>query len=64
MHPVADGRMVGVGFDADDQGDFAWYQGIKISLFDTSDPTNLKDLDDVILGQRGSSPRANAGVPR
>ncbi|TWW07885.1 hypothetical protein E3A20_29860, partial [Planctomyces bekefii] len=26
MHPVNDQKMIGVGFDAADQGDFAWFQ--------------------------------------
>lgn len=54
MHPVAEGRMLGVGFDADDQGEFAWYQGLQVSLFDTSNPLDLKRLDNKIIGQRGS----------
>ena len=55
MHPVAPGRLIGVGFDADDQGDFAWFGGIKISLFVTKDSKNLGQLDAKILGTRGSS---------
>ncbi len=54
MHPVAAGRMLGVGFDADDQGGFAWYQGLQVSLFDVSNPLDLKRLDNQIIGQRGS----------
>lgn len=55
MHPVADGRLLGVGFDADDQGDFAYYQGLQISLFDVANPMDLKRLDVEIVGERGSS---------
>jgi hypothetical protein len=54
MHPVADGRLVGVGFDADDQGEFAWYQGLQVSLFDVSSPLAPQRLDNVVVGQRGS----------
>jgi hypothetical protein len=35
-------------------GGFAWFQGIQVSLFDTSDPTQLARLDNHILGDRGS----------
>ena len=55
MHQIADGRMVGVGFDAQDHGNFALYQGIQVSLFDVSDQKNLKRLDNRIHGARGSS---------
>ncbi|MEZ4743884.1 MAG: beta-propeller domain-containing protein [Bdellovibrionota bacterium] len=54
MHPAGD-QIIGVGFDADDQGEFAWYQGIQVSLFDVSDPTNMQRTDNKIHGQRGSS---------
>ena len=54
MHPVAPGRIVGVGFDAEDHGDFAYFAGIKVSLFNTADPTNMSQLDAKIIGARGS----------
>lgn len=54
MHPVAEGRILGVGFDAEDQGDFAWYQGLQVSLFDVSNPLDMKRVDNKIIGQRGS----------
>lgn len=54
MHPAGPGRMLGVGQDTIDAGDFAWYQGILINLFDTSDPTQLKRLDYKVVGDRGS----------
>ncbi len=37
LHPIGDGRMVGVGKDDDGK--------VKISLFDVSDPENPKELD-------------------
>lgn len=54
MHPTAPGRLLGVGFDANDQGDFALYAGLKVSLFDISNPRELKELDKKIIGTRGS----------
>ena len=54
LHPISGGRMVGVGFDADDQGTFAWFQGIQISLFNIKDPEKLTRLDVKTLGVRGS----------
>jgi inhibitor of cysteine peptidase len=54
MHPLAKGRLLGIGFDAIDKGSFAVLDGVQISLFDTSDPTNLARLDNHVLGKRGS----------
>jgi inhibitor of cysteine peptidase len=55
MHPLADGRMLGIGFDALEQGDFAYYQGIQVSLFDVSNPMDMARIDNHIYGTRGSS---------
>ncbi|HSJ27623.1 MAG TPA: beta-propeller domain-containing protein [Acidimicrobiia bacterium] len=46
LHPVADGRLLGVGQDADDEGRVL---GTQISLFDISDPTNPRRIDQVML---------------
>ena len=54
MHPVAEGKVLGVGFDAADQGDFAYYQGLQVSLFDVSNPAEMKRTSNVIIGDRGS----------
>jgi hypothetical protein len=37
---------------------FAWYQGIKLELFDVSDPSTLSSIDSVIIGMRGSQSAA------
>jgi hypothetical protein len=56
MHPLGDGRLIGVGFDATDQGDYSLFQGIKISLFGIADPTQINELQvPLIYGIRGSS---------
>ncbi|WP_141731031.1 beta-propeller domain-containing protein [Oligoflexus tunisiensis] len=52
MHPLASGRLLGVGFDAFSTGQV---QGIQVSLFDTSDPTAMNRLDVKTYGNRGSS---------
>jgi uncharacterized secreted protein with C-terminal beta-propeller domain len=54
MHPLAQGRLLGIGFDAIDKGSFAVLDGVQVSLFDTSDPRNLARLDNHVLGKRGS----------
>ncbi len=55
MHPVADGRILGVGFDALEQGEFALFQGVQISLFDVSNPGEMARIDQKLIGSRGSS---------
>jgi inhibitor of cysteine peptidase len=52
MHPLAAGRLLGVGFDAFETGQV---QGIQVSLFDTSDPTDMSRLAVKTYGNRGSS---------
>ncbi|MFZ9519644.1 MAG: beta-propeller domain-containing protein [Silvanigrellaceae bacterium] len=58
MHPLSAERLIGLGFDATDQGDFAFYQGLQVSLFDTRDPMKMSRKDVRILGLRGTSSAA------
>lgn len=54
LHPLAGGRLIGLGNEADDQGSFAWFEGLKLSLFDVSHPANPTELSHTIIGTRGS----------
>ncbi len=58
LHPIEGGFLVGVGKDAipDPRGDFrgAWYQGVKVSLYDVRDPARPAEVDALVLGKRGS----------
>ena len=48
-------------FDPDNLSSFrggAWYQGLKLSLIDISDPSRPRETDKVILGKRGSESEA------
>ncbi|ODB82706.1 hypothetical protein A3194_18235 [Candidatus Thiodiazotropha endoloripes] len=62
LHPVGENYLLGIGkeaVDAVDSGDrgglgFAWYQGVKVSLFDVSDPTMPTEVNSLILGGRGT----------
>lgn len=47
LHPYDENHVKGVGKEtvAAEEGDFAWYQGVKISLFDVSDVNNPKEID-------------------
>jgi len=41
--------------DAEEAGaDFAWYQGLKMAIFDVTDFANPKELHKVVIGDRGT----------
>lgn len=58
LHPLPGGYLIGVGKDAipDPSGDFrgAWYQGLKVALYDVTDPSHPFEADSLTLGRRGS----------
>jgi hypothetical protein len=61
LHPLGEHWLLGVGKDAvpDSSGTLAdargaWYQGVKIALFDVADLANPKEVNSVIIGKRGS----------
>lgn len=56
LHPFDDGHIIGIGKDTIESNNpnFAWYQGLKISLFDVSDFENPQELDKIIIGDRGT----------
>jgi uncharacterized secreted protein with C-terminal beta-propeller domain len=52
LHPVADGRLLGIGQDATDEG---MVQGSQVSLFDVSDLANPVRLDTHTLSEGTTS---------
>ena len=61
LHPVNENLLLGIGKDAipDESSIFgdgrgAWYQGVKLSLIDVTDPANPKEADKLIIGKRGT----------
>jgi uncharacterized secreted protein with C-terminal beta-propeller domain len=56
LHPYDETHIIGVGKETveAEEGNFAWYQGIKISLFDVSDVANPKEVDKYEIGDRGT----------
>ncbi len=63
LHPYDENHIIGFGKDATDAEeelifardlDFAWFQGIKVALFDVTDPSNPTQLYSVGIGDRGS----------
>jgi hypothetical protein len=58
MHLMDADHLLTIGYDADDMGDFAWFQGVMLQIFDISEPTNPLLEHNVVIGSRGSSSEA------
>lgn len=67
LHPYDENHIIGIGKNtveatAEEKEwrdlDFAWYQGVKIALFDVSDFENPKEIAKVVIGDRGTSSSA------
>ena len=60
LFPLSDNLLLGVGKDAvvttDSGGDgrFAWYQGVKLSLIDVTNPAQPREAARSVIGKRGS----------
>ncbi len=57
LHKFGEGRLLGLGFDADE--DTGWTQGLKLSMFDTSDPYNVTEKHKLILEEGWSEATYN-----
>jgi len=56
LHPFDENHIIGFGKEAIDaeKGNFAWYQGFKMALFDVSDVANPKQKFVELIGDRGT----------
>jgi inhibitor of cysteine peptidase len=54
LHPYDENHIIGIGKETTDAGEFAWYQGVKISLFDVSDVNNPVEISKLEIGDRGT----------
>jgi uncharacterized secreted protein with C-terminal beta-propeller domain len=56
LHPYDENHIIGIGKEtvAAEEGNFAWYQGVKISLFDVSNVSNPVEIDKYEIGDRGT----------
>jgi uncharacterized secreted protein with C-terminal beta-propeller domain len=54
LHPYDENHLIGIGKETTEEGEFAWYQGVKISLFDVSDVSNPQEIDKLEIGDRGT----------
>ena len=55
MHMLDETHVLSIGYDADDQGSFAWFTGILLQVFDVSDPENPVLSHREVIGSRGST---------
>ena len=58
MQPLDTNHMLAIGFTADDQGSFAYFNGIQIQIFDVTDLANPKLAWKTVIGTRGSNSEA------
>ncbi len=56
LHPIDEDHIIGVGKEAIEStyGDFAWYQGLKMAIFDVSDVENPIEMHKIVIGDRGT----------
>ena len=48
LHPYGEGRLLGIGYAADEDGR---QTGIKLSMFDVSDPANVKEIATEVIAE-------------
>jgi uncharacterized secreted protein with C-terminal beta-propeller domain len=56
LHPFGEDLLIGIGKETieAEEGDFAWYQGLKISLFDVEELDDPKEISKLVIGDRGT----------
>jgi uncharacterized secreted protein with C-terminal beta-propeller domain len=60
IHPMDENHLLTIGFNASDQGDFAWFTGLLLQIFDVTDLTNPTRDYTYEIGTRGSSSEATS----
>ncbi|HEY8079074.1 MAG TPA: beta-propeller domain-containing protein, partial [Labilithrix sp.] len=58
IHRLDPDHLLSIGFDANDHGSFAYFDGIILQLFDVKDPLDPKLVHKEKIGTRGSSSQA------
>jgi uncharacterized secreted protein with C-terminal beta-propeller domain len=58
MHMVDDTHLLAIGYDADDHGDFAFFDSVLLQIFDVSNPSAPVRTHHHVIGTRGSSSEA------
>ena len=57
LQPYDNTHLIGIGKEtiSASQGNLAWYQGLKLSLFDVTDVNNPIQMSTYIIGDRGTT---------
>jgi len=58
IHRIDPEHLLSIGFDADDHGSFAFFDGVILQLFDVKNPTDPRLVHKEKIGTRGSSSEA------
>ena len=61
LHPIGDNLLLGIGLDGTDDVNSewsGWFRGVKVALFDVTDPVNPVELKQYLIGDRGSHSQA------
>lgn len=58
IHPIDPTHLISIGFDGEERGSFAYFDGLLLQMFDVSEPTDPKLLFREEIGTRGSSSQA------
>ncbi len=60
LYPYDATHLIGIGKDTSNSGweGFAWYQGVKVALFDVSNVSNPKLISNYTIGDRGTDSQA------
>lgn len=48
LHPYGEGRLLGIGYAANEDG---IQTGIKLSMFDVTDPANVKEIATKVIAE-------------
>lgn len=56
LHPLDENHLIGIGKNAQDaaEGSFAWYQGMKLAIFDVTDVEHPREQWKTDIGDRGT----------
>lgn len=60
MHMMDPTHLLTIGYDAEDHGNFAYFQGVLLQIFDVSNPADPKLAHKETIGTRGTSSEALA----
>jgi uncharacterized secreted protein with C-terminal beta-propeller domain len=54
LHPIDETHIIGLGKETIEAAKGAWYQGLKMAIFDVSDVENPIEMHKIVIGDRGT----------